>query len=102
MEKKSIYTFVDEYLLLESTGDKDKLHQLEQEGERLQATYTDIAKAVNNLTFGMTRQLSDVHSMIETLLSILVQAMYEENVIDQKVLDKIEEYQNELYEKEDE
>ncbi|AAX92481.1 ORF310 [Staphylococcus phage Twort] len=40
--------------------------------------------------------------MVASLLSILVEAMYEEKVIDQKVLDKIEEYQNKLYEKEDE
>ncbi|QIW89135.1 hypothetical protein TwortDSMZ_136 [Staphylococcus phage Twort] len=102
MEKKSIYTFVDEYLILESTKNKEKLEQLEEEGNRLTATYTDVAKAITNLTYGINEQLTDVHSMVASLLSILVEAMYEEKVIDQKVLDKIEEYQNKLYEKEDE
>lgn len=102
MEKKSIYSFVDEYLILESTNSKEKLKQLEEEGNRYTATYTDVAKAVTNLTYGMNEQLTDVHNMIASLLSILVESMYEENVIDQKVLDRIEEYQNKLYEKEDE
>lgn len=98
---EDILNFIDEYMLARTTGDESKIIQLEDTGSEKTATYSDVAKAITNLTLGVSEQMNDLEKTNELNLNILIDAFYKAGIIQDDVIDNIQKSLKELDEEND-
>lgn len=89
--EKDILTFVDDYTQALILGNEQKMHQLEDQGRKQQATLTDVGKAITNLMLGVNDQINTIESNNELNLNILIDALYKAELINDDVLGYIQE-----------
>nr|DAG96613.1 MAG TPA: hypothetical protein [Herelleviridae sp.] len=94
--KKDILNFIDEYILAQTENDNSKIAQLESEGLEKTTSYTDVAKAITNLTLGVSEQMNQLEKTNELNLNILIDALYKAELINDEVIESIQDALKEL------
>ncbi|WJJ58225.1 hypothetical protein 110_00060 [Staphylococcus phage 110] len=100
--EKDILNFIDSYITAQSTENYQRANQLEEEGKDKTASYTDLAKAITNLTMGVSKQLDDIEESYNMNLNILIDALRQADMINDDVIDFIQEKLEEIDKEEEE
>nr|DAN11171.1 MAG TPA: hypothetical protein [Herelleviridae sp.] len=88
--EKDILEFVDKYIEATIMKHDEEQQKLESYGNNQNATYTDVAKAITNLTLGVNHQVNQLEATQEFNLNVLIDALYKADLITDDVLDHIQ------------
>lgn len=91
MENQDLMKYIELFITAKVNQDAEMIKQLTEEGSKKTVTHSELAEAMTVVMSGVSTGITEVEDNVNFVLNTVVQALLDSEVIDTKVIDRIDE-----------